>query len=60
MLEGFFGLIGVLAIAAIPMMRESSWTLAAGAFVLAETGSIWLIVAFYGRVNKEISKRKSN
>ncbi len=47
-----------MAVVAIPMMRESSWTLAASAFVLAETGSIWLIVAFYGRVIREIGKRK--
>jgi hypothetical protein len=60
MLEEFFRLIGVLAVATIPMMQQSAWTLAASVFVLAETASIWLLVAFYGAVIKEIRKRRSN
>ncbi len=60
MLEPFFGLIGVLAIAAGPMMREWPLTLAVSAFVLAEIASIWLLVTFFGEVISEMRKRNSH
>jgi hypothetical protein len=60
MLEAVFSLIGVLAIAAVTMVRGWPWTLAASVFLLAETGSIWMIVAFFGRITIEIRKRKSS
>jgi membrane protein implicated in regulation of membrane protease activity len=60
MLGTFFGLIGVLAVAAIPMMREWPLTLAVSAFVLAEIASIWLLLAYFRRVIAEIRKRNSH
>ena len=60
MLEPFFGLIGVLAIAAIQMMRVWPLTLLVSAFVLAEIASIWLLIAYFRRIIVEIRKRNSH